>query len=106
MLKQFAGSARMPPSPNITAWIDSAMLMASVAAHGPNRIATSVPATAWPVVPPGSGILNIMARKQNAAATPTSGIFWRGTSSCTWRTARIHTGTMATANTPQVDGLR
>ena len=90
----------MPPSPNITAWIASAMLMASVAAHGPNRIATSVPATAWPVVP------NIMARKQNAAATPTSGIFWRGTSSCTWRTARIHTGTMATANTPQVDGLR
>ncbi len=47
-----------------------------------------------------------MARKQNAAATPTSGIFWRGTSSRTWRTARIHTGTMATANTPQVDGLR
>ena len=66
----------------------------------------SVPQTAWPVVPPGMGMLNIIERKQKAAAMPSSGIFSRGTVSRTRRTAWAHTGTIATPRTPQVDGLR
>jgi hypothetical protein len=51
-------------------------------------------------------MLNIMERKQNAAATPKSGIFSRGTVSRTFLTAVAQTGTMATVVTAQVDGLR
>ena len=106
MLKQFAPMARMPPSPKKTAWMTRAMETAIVDAQGPNRMATSVPHTAWPVVPPGSGILNIIARKQNAAATPSSGILFRGTVSRTRLMATPHTGSIASPKTPQVEGLR
>ena len=106
MLKQLAPMARMPPSPKNTAWMMRAMLTARQADQGPNRIAMSVPQTAWPVVPPGSGILNIMERKQNAAAIPMSGIFSRGTVSRTFLTAAAQMGTIATSRTAQVEGLR
>jgi hypothetical protein len=41
---------------------------ATTAAHGPKSMAMIPPPTAWPVVPPGMGMLNIMTRKENAAA--------------------------------------
>ena len=83
-----------------------AMEMARTAAQGPKSMATSVPHTACPVVPPGMGTLNIMARKLNAAATPRSGIFSRGTVWRTLREACSHTGTITAPMTPQVEGLR
>ena len=106
MLKQLAPMARIPPSPKNTAWMMSAMETASTADHGPNNMAMRVPHTAWPVVPPGRGMLNIIERKQNAAATPKSGIFSRGTSLPTFLIATAQMGTMATPSTPQVSGLR
>ena len=66
----------------------------------------SVPHTACPVVPPGIGTLNIIARKLKAAASPRSGIFSFGTVSRTRFVAWTQTGTMAAASTPQVEGLR
>ena len=87
MLKQLAPMARIPPSPKKTAWMMSATLTARHAVQGPKSIAMRVPQTAWPVVPPGSGMLNIMERKQNAAAIPTSGILSRGTVSRTFLAA-------------------
>ena len=83
-----------------------AMLTERTAAHGPKRMATRVPQTAWPVVPPGIGMLNIMARNEKAAAMPRRGIFSAGTVSRTRRTAWAQTGTMTRPNTPQVEGLR
>ena len=46
---------------------------ASMAAHGPKTTAASPIPTAWPVVPPGSGRLNIMITKENAANSEISG---------------------------------
>ena len=106
MLKQLAPMARMPPSPKKTAWMMSAIDTAIVAAQGPKRMAMSVPQTACPVVPPGRGMLNIMARKQKAAATPSRGIFSRGTVARTFLMACAQMGIMARPKTPQVDGLR
>jgi hypothetical protein len=73
MLKQLAPSASTPPSPKKSAWMTRAMLTAITAAQGPNMIATSAPPTACAVVPSGTGMLNIMIRKLNAAAAATSG---------------------------------
>ena len=43
--KQFAKTARMPPSPKKSAWMMSATLTAITAAHGPTTIAARVPPT-------------------------------------------------------------
>src|ERR1051325_855736 len=51
----------------------SAMDIASIDAHGPSTIAAIATPTACPVVPPGSGRLNIMMMKENAANTDSSG---------------------------------
>ena len=73
MLKQFAPKVVIPPSPKNTAWISSAMDNESMEAHGPSaRVAAPTP-SACPVVPPGSGTLNIMMTKQNALETATRG---------------------------------
>ncbi len=45
-----------------------------MAAHGPSTMAATPVPTAWPVVPPGSGRLNIMTTKEKAANTESSGI--------------------------------
>ncbi len=73
MLKQLAPIAVIPPSPKNSAWIMSAMETASMEAQGPSTTAASPMPTAWPVVPPGSGRLNIMMTKQNAAKSESSG---------------------------------
>jgi hypothetical protein len=52
------------------------------------------------------GILNIIPKKENAAPTPSKGIFAFGTSSFTFFTACTHTGTMAAVMTAQVAGLK
>ena len=52
------------------------------------------------------GMLNIMERKQNAAAMPSRGIFSRGTVSRTFLMANPQMGTITAPKTPQVDGLR
>ena len=106
MLKQLAPKARMPPSPKSRAWMKSATLTAMQAAQGPSSAATRVPPTAWPVVPPGRGTLNIMMRKEKAAPMPRSGICARETSACTFRTETAQTGTIAAPMTAQVAGLR
>ncbi len=73
MLKQLAPMAVIPPSPKKSAWMTSAMETASMDAHGPSTTAASPMPTACPVVPPGSGRLNIMMTKENAAKSESSG---------------------------------
>ena len=46
---------------------------ASIAAHGPSTTLARPTPTAWPVVPPGSGRLNIMTTKENAANSESNG---------------------------------
>ena len=73
MLKQFAPIAVIPPSPKNTAWIINAIEIPRIEAHGPNTMLAIPTPTACPVVPPGSGRLNIMMMKENAANTESSG---------------------------------
>jgi hypothetical protein len=74
MLKQFAPIAVMPPSPKRTACIASAIEIARIPPQGPSAITAMPTPTACPVVPPGSGRLNIMMMNENAAKTDSSGI--------------------------------
>ena len=106
MLKQLAPMAVMPPSPNKSAWITSATVMAIMAAHGPSRIATSTPPTAWPVEPPGIGTLNIMITKLNAAPIASSGTCFMRSVRLTMRAAAIHSGIMTANSAPLVGGPR
>ena len=73
MLKQLAPSAVMPPSPKKNAWMASAVETARIDADGPSTIAASAAPTAWPVVPPGSGMLNIITTNENAATSDSRG---------------------------------
>ena len=76
ILKQFAPNARIPPSPKRRACISRAIETAMHPAAGlPVSMAIRVPPTACPVVPPGSGTLNIIPRNEKAAPIPRSGIF-------------------------------
>src|ERR1039458_8228850 len=50
------------------------MEMARMEAHGPRTMEATPMPTAWPVVPPGSGRLNIMMTKENAANREISGL--------------------------------
>jgi len=54
--------------------MNSAIEMARMEAQGPSTILAMETPTAWPVVPPGSGRLNIMTTKENAANTEIRGI--------------------------------
>ena len=87
MLKQLAPKASTPPSPKITACSSRATDTARQAALGPKSRAISVPPTAWPVVPPTRGTLNIMARKEKAAPAPSRGSFSLGSSRLVFFTA-------------------
>ena len=73
ILRQLAPIAVMPPSPKKRAWMNSATDVAITAAHGPSTMAMSVPPTAWAVVPPGTGTLNIMIAKLNAEKIASNG---------------------------------
>jgi hypothetical protein len=74
MLKQLAPSVLIPPSPKKSACIAMAIESARIAPDGPSTMAATVTPKAWPVVPPGSGRLNIMTTNENAAKTEMSGI--------------------------------
>ena len=67
MLKQLAPSAVMPPSPKKNAWMTSAIETASIDAAGPSTTVASATPIACPVVPPGSGMLNIITTNEKAA---------------------------------------
>src|ERR1700684_4349061 len=106
MLKQLAPSAVVPPSRRKTAWMVRAMERATMEAHGPSTIAATPIPTAWPVVPPGSGRLNIMTTKEKAAKTDSSGIM-RVCKAAFRRLRAIYQKGPAAANRlAQVDGLR
>ena len=66
----------------------------------------SAPPTAWPVVPPGSGTLNIMSKKENAAQMPRKAMCSRSSVARTFLMQWTQTGTIATAMTASVCGDR
>src|ERR1700686_2248724 len=106
MLKQLAPIAVMPPSPKKTAWIISAIDIASMEAHGPSTIAAIPTPTACPVVPPGSGRLNNMVTKENAANTDSSGRVRPNSVRRVRRRATHQHGALAAYIAAQVEGLR
>ena len=74
MLKQLAPSVLMPPSPKNNAWMTSRDGDGQNSRPtGPSTMAAMVTPSAWPVVPPGSGRLNIMTTNEKAAKTEISG---------------------------------
>ena len=84
----------------------SAIEMARMDAHGPRTIeATPIP-TAWPVVPPGNGRLNIITTKQNAANREISGMSRACNADLTRLRATYQNGAAATARLAHVEGLR
>ncbi len=106
MLKQFAPIAVIPPSPKKNAWMTSATEMASTEAHGPSTTAEMPTPTAWPVVPPGSGILNIIATNENAAKSEISGTSRVWSKRRTRVSATYQKGAAPAYSTAQVEGLR
>ena len=73
MLNELAPNAVIPPSPKNKAWISRATETASIEPHGPSTIVAMPTPTACPVVPPGSGMLNIIITNENAAKSDSSG---------------------------------
>ena len=69
MLKQLAPNVVIPPSPKKIAWIEQRDRDRDDRGPGPSTIATMPMPTAWPVVPPGRGRLNIMMTKEKAENT-------------------------------------
>ena len=106
MFKQFAKMARTPPSPKNRAWMIKATLTAITAAHGPRTIAISVPPTPCAVVPPGTGMLNIMIVNAIAAKIARSGIVRFVSTRWTRRVAMPQVGTVATPRPIEKIGLR
>ena len=74
--------------------------------HGPSTIAAMPMPTACPVVPPGSGKLNIMITNENAAKTESSGTIRVFSSRLTRWSAMYQNGAAAVYMTAQVAGLR
>jgi hypothetical protein len=98
--------AVIPPSPKKTAWITNATEMATIDAHGPSTMLATPMPTACPVVPPGSGRLNIMMTKENAAKTERSGIIRVFSILFTRFSATNQKGEAAPNKLTQVEGLR
>ena len=73
----------------------SATEIAIVAPHGPSTIAAMAIPTACPVVPPGSGRLNIMMTKEKAAKSEISGTKRVASSARTRRNATAQNGSAA-----------
>jgi hypothetical protein len=88
------GIARTPPSPKKSAWKTSATLIPMTAADGPTTIAISVPPTAWAVVPPGIGTLNIISTKQKTDRIARRGIVRPDSARCTRALAMAQAGTV------------
>src|SRR5581483_7925736 len=79
---------------------------ASNAAQGPNTTAAIVAPTACPVVPPGSGTLNIITTKENAANSAMSGTVRLFNMPRTFCVARIQNGAATTYIAAAVSGLK
>lgn len=86
--------------------MSSATEIAIIEAHGPSTIAAIPIPTAWPVVPPGSGRLNIMITNENAANSDSSGTSRVLSSRRTLRSATYQNGAEAAYSVAQVAGLR
>src|SRR3979490_2929381 len=106
MLEQIAPKASTPPSPKNKAWIASATLTAITAAHGPSHTAISPAPTTCAVVPSGTGMLNIMTRKQYEAPNASNGTYRCLTTVCTRLAATSQHGAAAPYMTAHVSGLR
>ena len=106
MFRQFAKIARTPPSPKKSAWMTSATLTAITAAQGPSTIAISVPPTPWAVVPPGTGMLNIMIVKLSAAKMARSGMVRLLRIALTFWEAMPQAGSVAAPRPIETMGLR
>mgnify|MGYP001609293151 CR=1 FL=1 len=106
MLKLFAPSAVIPPSPKRNAWSVSARLKATIAAQGPNTADTTTEPTMWPDDPPGIGMLNIIMTKVNAAPSARSGSCFSLSVFSAFFEARYQTGAIAMKKTRHVFGLR
>src|SRR4051812_4610097 len=76
------------------------------APDGPSTMTAMVTPSACPVVPPGSGRLNIMMTKAKAAKTEMSGIMRPVRTRLTRRRAEYHAAAAPAYNTAHVDGLR
>jgi len=98
--------ARMPPSPKKMAWMISAIETTMVATSGPRMMAASAPPTACPVVPPGSGTLNIMIMKQKADSSAISGALLALIFSRSFLMPTYQKGKMIKNITSAVAGLR
>jgi len=77
-----------------------------VAAQGPSTTAINVPPTAWALVPPGTGALNIMIVKEKAARMDRRGTVLLVRASLIFFAALYQKGATAAYITPQVAGLR
>ena len=75
-------------------------------AHGPNTAAASPNPMAWPLVPPGSGTLNIITTNEKAENKESNGTNRVCNSWETLRKATIQNGVDAAYMLAQVDGLR
>ena len=106
--KAFAPKAKIPPSPNSKACIAKATLTAKQEVQGPNNIAISTAPTAWALVPPGAGRLNIMIRKDKEVPIPNIGIVFLSVSTLTFTslTALYQIGNITAPIAAQVVGLR
>src|SRR3954453_16772151 len=106
MLKQLAPYADMPPSPKKIACTNNATEMASIDIQGPRTIAEIPIPTACPVVPPGSGKLNIISTNENAEKTARSGTACVASFALTRFIATYQKGVAAAYRPAQVLGLR
>ena len=106
MLKQLAPIAVMPPSPKKNAWMTSAIETARIDADGPSTIAASATPTACPVVPPGSGTLNIMTTNEKAAKSDSAGTRRVWSVRFTRRSATHQNGAAPAYSAAHVLGLR
>src|SRR5579883_1572606 len=83
-----------------------AVLSPSTAAQGPNTTAINVPPTACAVVPPGTGILNIIIVKEKAAKIESNGMVRLLSTERTRLTARVQVGTVTMPVPSEKIGLR
>src|ERR1035437_3431117 len=84
----------------------SAVLTAMAAAHGPKTTAISVPPTPWAVVPPGTGMLNIITVKLSAEKIASSGPVRLFRTFLTLCSAIAQTGIVGTASASETAGAR
>src|SRR5208283_1631256 len=79
---------------------------ARIAPDGPSTMAAMVTPNACPVVPPGSGRLNIITTNENAAKTEISGMTRASSTRFSRLSAEYHPATAPAYITAQVEGLR